>query len=115
MESDWEKILPVALRHAAYRAGTECAWSRTEALQVIELLVEKGYSVIGVDIWLPTNPGPTIPTPFVYDWDLESVRASKNYPGTALEFVRTFEWDSTDLVFQKFEPYFNILPIRPDA
>ena len=60
---------------------------------------------MGVDIWLPTDPGPTIPRHFVYDWSSEThdVRFA-----TAAQFIAGFEWDKEDVLNLGKEPYFNL-------
>jgi hypothetical protein len=107
--TEWERLLPEDLRKAAYKAGSESAWNRNNALRVIEILSASGYVILKVDIWLATKPGPTIPTPFVYDWRLLIGSPSPGYPRSAAEFVKTFEWDPTDKSHAGREPYFNIL------
>jgi hypothetical protein len=118
---DWDRLIPDDLRTAAYKSkGTnECAWNREHALRVIDVLSRNGYFVLGVDIWLPTDPGPTIPTPFVYDWNCErSLRAdtsSKQYAKTAKDFIRTFDWDPADNSYKGMKPYFNIVAKRLES
>jgi hypothetical protein len=105
----WVGLLPKNLREAAYESESEYAWNRADALQVIDILSNHGYVVLGVDVWLPTEPGPTIPTPFVYDWSLRADLPRQGYPKSANEFVHTFEWDEADKSHNGMEPYFNIL------
>jgi hypothetical protein len=103
---EWEYLLPDDLRKTAYRSGGECAWNKADALRVLEILAANGCAVLGVDIWIATAPGPTIPTPFVYDWDPERARESST------EFVTAFAWDPRDHSHAGREPYFNILAER---
>lgn len=112
---DWVDLLPIGLQEAAYVAGLERAWRRTDALAVIGILRSKGFVVLGVDVWLATTPGPTIPTPYVYDWSLCAVRPSRNHPNSAAEFVHTFDWDPNDKSHMGKEPYFNILAQRLES
>jgi hypothetical protein len=105
---DWVTLLPQNLQGSAYRSSLEWAWAREDAVRVLEILSERGYRVLGIDIWLATTPGPTIPTPFVYDWD------AQRYPTQAIEFVKTFAWDTADESHGGREPYFNILAERPE-
>lgn len=106
---EWFELLPPDLRRAAYRASNgEFAWSRANALAVSQLLRNKGYSVFGVDIWLPTRPGPTIPTPFVYDWTLSADVRSAHCQKSADEFIRNFRWSTSDKRHLGMEPYFNL-------
>ncbi len=97
----WYPLLSRDILDRAYRAGGEMAWDRADALRVVALVESHGYRVIGVEIWLPTRPGPTIPTPFVYDW-----RESYEIPAAA--FIKTFQWDETDRSHGGTAPYFNI-------
>ncbi len=48
----WRGVLPRVLLERAYQTsdGRELAWSRSDALEVIELLIEAGYEICGVDI-----------------------------------------------------------------
>jgi hypothetical protein len=112
MKMDWHQVIPAHLRATAYESNSECAWNRGHALRVIDILTENGYVVLGVDIWLPTDPGPTIPTPFVYDWTLRADAPSREYAKTAKDFIRTFEWDPADNSHQRMQPYFNIVARR---
>lgn len=112
-DNAWQALLPEELLRAAYRSGGEYAWKRDDALSVLELLSAGGCIVLGVDVWLPTDPGSTIPTPFVYDWSLETVLPG-NQAQSAIDFVRTFKWDRADTSPQGMQPYFNICAARAD-
>ncbi len=105
---EWRKLLSPDLVEAAYVANEEMAWDREHTIRVIDVLKSNGYLVLGIDVWLPTFPGPTIPTPFVYDWSLSFDAPPLGYPSTAAEFVRTFSWHASDHTHQAAEPYFNI-------
>src|SRR5258708_6681408 len=61
-------LIPETLRRAAYMSAHEAAWYEPRAVDVIRLLSAQGRSVLGVEVWLATDPGPTIPTPYVYEW-----------------------------------------------
>jgi hypothetical protein len=105
----WYALLPSGLRDGAYKADNdELAWPRESALRVVELLLERGYAITGVDVWIPTIPGPTIPTPFVYDWKLKGIPRTDKNPGSALDFIRQFDWDASDSSHGNMEPVFNI-------
>src|SRR5258705_12481419 len=108
----WQQQLPDDLLESAYRANTESAWNRQDAIRVVQVLSSLGYRILGVDIWLPTDPGPTIPTPFVYDWTCRADTPSKSYPLSAEEFIRSFDWHPSDESHLGMEPYFNIPPVR---
>jgi hypothetical protein len=113
---EWRDLLPLDLQRAAYRANDEMAWSKADAIRVVEILKINGYVVLGVDIWLATRPGPTIPTPFVYDWAATVDPPSwKKNPKTADEFIRNFGWAAADRLNQGKEPYFNITAKRCDS
>jgi hypothetical protein len=114
-EPPWETLLPEHLLQAAYRSsGGEYAWKLEDALVVLKLLSSGGCVVLGVDVWLPTDPGPTIPTPYVYDWDLEN-QGRSGEGQSAVDFVRTFQWDPTDTSAQGMPPYFNICAALRDS
>ena len=108
-ERDWLLHLPPSLVNRAYRSENEFAWERKDAIQVVEALQDHGFFVLGVDIWIPTNPGPTIPTPYVYDWDLFATSV-----GSAVEFIRGFEWADDDAA-RDLEPFFNLTVAKLDA
>jgi hypothetical protein len=97
----WAQSLPAALQARAYRAGAEHAWAREDALAVIAALAARGHTVIGVDVWLATDPGPTIPGPFVYDW-------SAAQGGTAAQFIAGFAWDPADTSHGGQPPWFAL-------
>jgi hypothetical protein len=107
--------LPSHLRSAAYRAGNEYAWKRSEATEVIDLLSQKGIALDGVEIWLATTPGPTIPTPYIYTWSARS-RSQEQDVGEyvirtnreARDYVATFKWDDQDETNRMLEPHFNL-------
>lgn len=108
-EMEWYKLLPNDLYGIAYRSlNEELAWPREQALRVIHILSSNRYVVTRVDVWIPTSPGPTIPTPFVYDWSLKSVTRNSSLPKSAKDFVSVFAWDSTDESHRGIEPVFNI-------
>lgn len=107
--------LPAELRRAAYLAVCEPAWPRAEALRVVEWCAGAGIAVLGGEVWLPTVPGPTIPTPFIYAWDVGAKAAGEPWQefvaranAAASEYVRTFEWDPNDVSHRDAEPYFNL-------
>jgi hypothetical protein len=112
---DWENLLPENLREAAYEAGSEYAWNRENALEVIKVISSHGYVILRVEIWLPTKPGPTIPTPFVYFWRLRTDTPHQKHPKSANEFVGTFEWDEADTSHKGMEPYFNFVAQARDS
>ncbi len=104
----WYEYLPSDLLAAAYMSGPEMAWSRPDSIRVVDALTKNGCAVIGVDIWLPTLPGPTIPTPFVYDWDVYHTANTASGNALAKQFITEFQWDPRDRSHRGAEPYFNI-------
>jgi hypothetical protein len=111
---DWLAHIPPGFWERAYRVGNEFAWSREDAIQVAEALNEKRFVVLGAEIWLPTNPGPTIPTPFTYTWTLGADYDSSLHTGV-VEFIRNFEWAASDVDHHDLEPYFNLTVMPLDA
>jgi hypothetical protein len=113
--SDWLLHVPRDIQARAYRSGGEFGWSRQDAVWIAENLRGAHFLVIGVDVWLPTHPGPRIPTPFVYDWELRAELRSSDYPVAAAEFIRNFKWADTDASHQGLVPYFNLTVVRVDT
>ena len=113
-DEDWLALLPPAVLDSAYRTQNEYAWPRDLALQVVTLAEQAGFHIIGVDIWLPTTSGPTIPMPYIYDWDLEHAATDIRGFRTAHDFIIGFEWDSADAARDR-EPYFNLCIDRLDS
>ena len=107
--STFVSTLPARLRNKAFEWHGELAWSRTDAIEVISHLEQDRRAVLGVEIWIPSPSGPIVPTPFVYDWGLERSRRHAGSAKTALDFVRTFAWDPSDIAFRSREPYFNLV------
>lgn len=107
--NSWHDNIPQHLLAKAYRAGAELAWRRFDVAEVITLLQAAGRSVIGVDIWLATKGGPTIPAPYVYDWSAGQPSDDPLYQGSAEDFVRRFVWHPDDRSHVGDEPWFNIV------
>jgi hypothetical protein len=107
--NEWFLRIPPEIQARAYGAGNEFAWPREDAIQVIAA-IKSHFVVVGVEVWLPTTPGPTIPTPFVYQWG-----AGPSDAKNAAEYIRTFEWDDADTHHRSFEPYFNLTIVSCDA
>lgn len=108
-------IVPDHLMRSAYLSQNgEAAWSRDEAIAVIDWATTASIGVFGVEVWLPTTPGPTIPTPIFYahdteenlheDWQHFVERANS----AARNYVSTFCWDEADNTHQNEIPYFNL-------
>ena len=107
--------IPDDLLAGAYFAQNgEPAWARNDALNVIAWATTSCIPVLGVEIWIPTTPGPTIPTPFIYTFEPTQVQGESKSQlgdranGEAAEYVRSFDWDQGDTVHHGIEPFFNI-------
>lgn len=100
---DWYELLPPSLLQRAYRAETELAWSREDALSVIADLKLAGYRVDKIEVWLPTKPGPEV---LSFGWRLSKVRAG--IAPSAEEYVKTFHWEPRGKTSQRLEPVFNM-------
>lgn len=109
---DWTSKLPERLTAAAYRAGGEYAWSKKDALDVVNWLSSQGEIVCAVEVWLPTKPGPTIPTPFVYQWSIQTkvlaLPNTFNQNTAAMKYISEFHWDEKDAEHLDAIPYFNL-------
>ncbi len=106
--TDFTSFIPKSLMDRAFVCAGEYAWPRADALEVIAITEREGFSVLGVDIWIPSPGGPIIPTPFVYDWSWSDWKRYPHVPKSAANFVRAFEWDPKDVNFLNREPYFNL-------
>jgi len=120
-ESEIWNSLPNDLKNSRYEYRGEYAWAREDALRVIEALEKKDAAVIGVDVWLPTTPAPTIPTPFVYDLDASAKSHGESWRDFArrtgahsAKFVREFGWDPQDSTYLHSVPYFNLTVLMTD-
>lgn len=107
--------IPENLVGCAYSAQNgERAWAKSDALNVIDWASANGLAVFGAEIWIPTNPGPTIPTPYIYgfepreidgeSWEHFVARANAE----AREFIRSFNWHRADTCHHGMTPYFNL-------
>ncbi len=102
------------LSTAFFSFDGEPGWPRHEALKVIDLASASHIAVLGGEIWLPSTPGPRIPTPFIYtfetrqhdgeDWEQFVERTN----AAAADYVRAFEWDRRDDRHLESMPYFNL-------
>jgi hypothetical protein len=102
---DWYGLLTLALMEAAYKAENgEMAWSREDALAVASILQRNGYEIFGVDVWIPTTPGPT---PYLHDWSRDR-SSSGEVAISAPQFIATFKWDPSHGELRLTEPFFNI-------
>jgi hypothetical protein len=115
-------LIPETLRRAAYMVAGEAAWNEPGALDVIRLLSAQDISVQGVEVWLATDPGPTIPTPYIYEWTARKKAAIEPWNSyvqqvnaAASDYIRSFAWDPMDVQHQQLTPYFNLaVGYQPD-
>lgn len=113
-----ENALPLRLRDAAYRAETgESAWSRVDAIEVIQWARDSRLAILGGEVWLATTPGPTIPSPNVYQWTVKSADKElwedfvRRSAAESRAYVEGFRWASDDAASRGFEPYFNLVVV----
>lgn len=108
-----EQFIPSLLLTEAYESGGEFAWPRDSALKVIGALTSRSIAILGGDVWLPTRPGPTIPAPIIYVWDVGRNPHEcwsdfvKRANAEARSYVVNFAWSQEDVGRYKQEPYFN--------
>ena len=107
--------IPQAMMASAYLSqGGEAAWDKGHVLEVIQWATTSGIAVFGIEVWLPTEPGPTIPMPFFYSYDSEPneneewMAFVKRANAGASRYVKEFDWDSEDHKHRSQEPYFNL-------
>jgi len=102
------------LNSAYLSQNGEPAWPMDNAIKVIDWATKSDIAVFSVEIWLPTDPGPTIPAPIIYAFDLEQEPNEMWQPfvrranTAAREYIRTFEWDNSDETHKNQTPYFNL-------
>jgi len=109
---EFSGALPLELLQRAYRTsgGDELAWTRPDAIEAINDLEKAGFTLLGVEVWVPSSPGPQMTGRW---WDLED-RGVPNRPQTALDFVETFAWGPDDSGLKDREPYFNLTVAEKD-
>jgi hypothetical protein len=101
---EFSGALSPELLQRAYMAGNELAWTRRDAVDAIDGLLEAGFVLLGVEVWIPTSPGPTMT-----DWGWDSRDASvSGWAQSAREFVESFKWGPDDGALRAREPYFNL-------
>jgi hypothetical protein len=87
---------------------------KQHALEVIQWATTSGMAVFGIEVWLPTTPGPTIPMPFFYSFDSEPKENEewsefvKRANADASQYVIEFDWDPEDHKHHSQKPYFNL-------
>ena len=101
---EFSGALPKELLGRAYRSTNELAWNREDAVEAIDRLEKAGFTLLGVEVWLPTSPGPTMTG---RSWDTED-RGVPNRPQTASGFVKSFRWGEYDETLKDREPFFNL-------
>lgn len=113
MNSFLENI-PKSLVEQAYVQKDEAAWPKDASLSVISYLSQLGTAVLGGEVWLPTEPGPTIPVPYFYAWDTGSKNDNESWNDfvfranqEAKEYISSFEWAEEDTDHAELLPYFN--------
>src|SRR5215470_5002937 len=113
MRAYW--ALPESLQIAAYSADGEYAWPREQAIVVVQCLTERDCAVVGVDVWLATEVGPTIPTPVIYGWEGDSRRPPESWTqyvqrvnARAGDYIAAFAWHPQDGKHRLDVPYFNL-------
>jgi hypothetical protein len=110
----WVERLPPDLLASAYRAEqtAEAAWPRPQALLVLESLARLRIPVVGVEVWIATTPGPTIPTQPYYGISIDTTdrldeEAVNESIRQAAQFVAGFKWLESDERHRALQPYFN--------
>ncbi|MGH7284862.1 MAG: hypothetical protein ACRELY_25330 [Polyangiaceae bacterium] len=79
---------------------------------MIGRLADANLELLGIEIWLATDPGPTIPKN-IYHWEASEAQPSesrneyvKRVATDALRFVESFAFDPEDDI--DGAPYFNL-------
>ena len=101
---EFSGILPSNILRRAYNSGNELAWSRADAIAAIDTLVAAGFEILGVDVWIPSSPGPRMTG---WDWSVNDT-TSPGAPRSARDFVASFKWGPDDGAMKAEVPYFNL-------
>jgi hypothetical protein len=101
---EFSRTLPPELLQRAYRSRHELAWARAGAIEAIDRLEKAGFTLLGVEVWIPSSPGPKMTGWF---WDCKD-KAVANEPETARDFVKDFKWGPQDDSLKDCEPFFNL-------
>ena len=108
------RFLTQELLAGAYRSGDEFAWPVLAAKQAIDQLSLAGIAVVGIEVWVPTHPGPTLPSPYVYHWTMREKAPAekwKEFVADAAQkaalYIDSFRWDDKE-AFISAVPHFNL-------
>ncbi len=101
---EFSAIMPQALILVAYRANSELAWRRNDALMAVNFLETAGINIIGVEVWVLASSGGAKMTG--RDWEAER-RNLPDQPRSARDFVFGFQWGRFDSQLKEREPFFN--------
>jgi len=111
----WHQYVSHELRQRAFLHQNEFAWTRADALKVIDQLTSNSVAVLGIEIWIPADAGPEIPAPFAYTWTPKHLQKNEDTSiyvvranESAREYVTSFDWDAADCHYFESIPYFNI-------
>jgi hypothetical protein len=106
-DNAWFHTLPESLRERAYLVGEESAWTRFDALSLIDWAERNNLKPLEIEVWLKTDSGPTIPGPYVWDSPTNE-SSSEQVNQRARESIRGFDWHRDDRNVRREEPYFNL-------
>lgn len=113
---DYRNLLPAELQNRAYQANNrEIAWAKAEALTVIDVLALNHIAILGGEVWLPTEPGPTLPAPNLYAWDAGNQFKHEHWNDyvertrqAARTYIASFCWKLDEKARYKLRPFFNL-------
>jgi hypothetical protein len=107
--------IPVDLVARAYvTQDGEMAWPKDDVLRVLRWAEDVSLPVLGIEVWIASVPGPTIPGPFIYQCDLQqpvnesSAEFASRSNREAAAYIRLFAWDPKDTAHIGLIPFFNI-------
>jgi hypothetical protein len=110
------KDLPQAVQRSAYVKGGEAAWSAGDAMVVLDWLDRRNLAVAEIEIWLPTEPGPTIPSPYIYRWEAGERQPCEAWVpfrsranDAARRYIQRFAWHGADAAHRGTVPFFNLI------
>src|SRR5437868_6524137 len=93
MQIKWQTDLPDELRSTGYADATgELAWTKEQALRVVDYLTSHALRILGVEVWIPKGQNPSIPGFFGDERASEFVGPVELHNDISRRFISDFSW-----------------------
>ena len=109
MHANFYGELPDELVKSAYKAGTELAWPRDQAIEAVKAFARSGRKLLGVDAWLLTDDTPPNPIPLIRDWTADLRASADEVALSATAFIADFRCRPDDYNTDNRPVYFNLV------